>query len=270
MRKMTQIIISLILFVTIFSACNQQPEGPGTLQFYSNGGDPIFVGTVSKDGWRMVFNHFYVSMNEITAYQTDPPYDPIYAADIIRYETSLTLDGTYTTDIAQGEGRRLVETRTDAPAGLYNAVSWIMTPATDGPASGYSVVMVGQAAKGDDLIDFNLKLDFKGGYQCGEYFVTGRDAADRLGQLESGATADVEMTYAVEYIFGDDSQPVSGILNRTALGFEPLAALAVDGVLDVDLTGLEDQLSADDLLLLTRAVPEIGKVGVGRCFYIEP
>ncbi len=86
----------------------------------------------------MVFNHFYVSMNNITAYQTDPPYDPIYAADIIRYETSVSLDGVYTADIAQGGGRRLVDEITGAPAGLYNAVSWMMTPATEGNGAGYS------------------------------------------------------------------------------------------------------------------------------------
>jgi len=270
MRKLTLVSIALLLVAGLIAGCNQEPTAPGTLQFYSNGGDQIFVGMVSKDGWKMVFNHFYVSMNQITAYQTDPPYDPIYAADIIRYETSITLDGIHTADIAQGGGRRLVETVPDAPAGLYNAVSWMMAPGSEGPSAGYSVVMIGQAAKGNELINFTFKLDLKGGYQCGEYFVAGRDATDRLGQLDSGATADVEMTYAVEYIFGDGSQPVSGILNRMALGFDPLAALAVDSVVDIDLTGLKNQLSADDMMLFTNAVPEIGKVGVGRCFFIEP
>ncbi len=132
------------------------------------------------------------------------------------------------------------------------------------------LVMIGQAAKGDERLDFTIKLDIQGGYQCGEYFVAGRDAADRLGMLDSGGTADVEMTYAVEYFFGDGGQPASGILNSTALGFEPLAALAENSVLDIDQAGLEAQLSASDYNLLSNAVPELGKVGVGRCFYIEP
>lgn len=270
MRKLTRVFIGLLIMLGLFVGCNQEPEAPGTLQFYSNGGDRVFVGMVSKDGWKMVFNHFYVTMNEVTIYQTDPPYDPIYAADIMRYETSLSLDGTYTADIAQGGGRRLIHEVTDAPAGLYNAVSWIMTPGTEGNAAGHSIVMIGQAAKGDELLDFTIKLDFEGGFQCGEYFIAGKDAAERPGQLAGGGSAEVEMTYAVEYIFGDDSLPAAGILNRIALGFDPLAALAVDSVLEVDLTDLESQLNADDYLLLTGAVPELGKVGVGRCFFLVP
>jgi hypothetical protein len=270
MRKLTIITSGLLLLAILMAGCDQKPTEPGTLKFYSTGGDPVFIGMVSKDGWKMVFNHFYVTMKDITAYQTDPPYDPIYSADIIRYETSVTLDGTYTVDIAQGDGRRLVAELTDAPPGLFNAVSWIMTPGTEGAAADYAIVMVGQAAKNSELIDFTIKLNYDNGYQCGEYFVAGRDAADRLGQLESGGTAEVEMTYAIGYIFGDGSMPATAILNNTALGFDPLAALAVNGVLDIDQTGLENQLSADDYLLLTNAFPELGKVGVGRCFFLTP
>ncbi|MDF1516244.1 MAG: DUF4382 domain-containing protein, partial [Anaerolineae bacterium] len=203
MRKYLVLVLGLVLFTLLVTGCNQAPAGPGTLEFYVNGGDRIFVGMVSKDGWKVVFNHFYVSMSDITSYQSDPPYDPIYSADIIRYETSVSLDGVHTADIAQGGGRRLVGTIPDAPAGLYNAISWKLTPGTEGEANGYSVVMIGQAGKGDQVIDFSIKLNLEGGFQCGEHFAEGYDAAKKIGQLDSGGTAFNELTYAVETFFGD-------------------------------------------------------------------
>ncbi|MDF1514449.1 MAG: DUF4382 domain-containing protein, partial [Anaerolineae bacterium] len=70
--------------------------------------------------------------------------------------------------------------------------------------------------------------------------------------------------------FGDGAYPANGILNRMAMGFEPLAALAEGGMVDVDLAELEQHLSPDDYALLMGAVPELGKVGDGRCYYGAP
>ena len=270
MRKYASILLTILMLVILASGCNQEPEGPGTMQFYTNGGDRVFVGMVSKDGWKMVFNHFYVTMTDITSFQTDPPYDPIYSADIIRYETSVSLEGIYTSDIAQGGGRRLVDEIMDAPAGLYNAVSWYLTPGAEGNGAGHSIVMMGQAGKDDVILDFTLKLNFEGGYQCGNYFISGSDVKDNIGELAGGGATEKEMTYAVEVLFGDGGQPATGILNRVALGFEPLATLAKGGVIDEDLSTLEQKLNGEDFELLMGAVPELGKVGEGRCFYFEP
>jgi hypothetical protein len=270
MRKFYSLCIALIIFGFLCTGCNQEADSPGTLEFYSYGGDRVFVGMVSKDGWKIVFNHFYVTMKDITSYQTDPPYDPIYSADIIRYETSVSLDGTYTTDIAQGEGRRLVGAVTDAPAGLYNAVSWYYTPAVEGTPAGYSVFIIGKAGKDDQILDFTLKLNLEGGYQCGNYFDSTRDHADFIGELASGGKAEMEMTYAVEMLFGDGGQSESSIMNRMAMGFQPIAALAENSIIDEDLASLKQKLSAEDYALFTSGIPELGKVGEGRCYYFEP
>jgi hypothetical protein len=270
MRKINFVIVCLFILVTLFSGCNQEPAGPGTLEFYVNGGDRIFVGMVSKDGWRMVFNHFYVTMANVVSYQSDPPYDPIYSAGLIRYETSAALEGTHTADIAQGGGRRLLGTVAEAPAGLYNAVSWQFTPGIEGEAAGHSIVMVGQAGKGDEIIDFTIKLNLEGAFKCGEFFEEGYDAAEKIGQLESGGTAFNEMTIAIEPIFGDGGYPENGVVNRNALGFEPFAALANNGVVEVDLVELEQKLSAEEIELLLGAIPELGKVGKGGCHLGAP
>lgn len=270
MRKIILSIVSVLLLAILVTGCDQGPQEPGTLEFYANGGDRIFVGMISKDGWKMVFNHFYLTMTDVTSYQTDPPYDPVYSANIIRYETSVSLDGTHTVDIAQGGGRRLVGSVVDAPTGFYNAVSWYYTPAEQGDAAGHSVVMVGQAAKDGELVDFTIKLDLKGGYQCGEYFTDHADREEKMGELESGQVAEQEITIAVENIFGDAGMAAQGVLNQMAVGFEPFAALLNNSVLDVTLADLEAQFSAEDYERLLAAIPELSRVGEGRCYYFQP
>jgi hypothetical protein len=270
MRKAILIVLSLLCFTALVASCNQEAADPGTLEIYATGGDRVFVGMISKDGWKMVFNHFYITMKDVTSYQTDPPYDPVYSADIIRYETSVKLDGTFTVDIAQGDGRRLVGSVPNAPVGFYNAVSWFYTPGEEGEAAGHSVVMVGQAAKDGELVDFTIKLAAEGGYQCGEYYSNAADHAEKMGDLASGEVAEQEITIAVETLFGDAALPAQGVLNQMALGFEPFAAFLNDGVLDVTLADLEAQFSAEDYELLMTAISELSRVGEGRCHYFEP
>ncbi|NET47400.1 MAG: DUF4382 domain-containing protein, partial [Merismopedia sp. SIO2A8] len=54
-------------------------------------------------------------------------------------------------------------------------------------------------------------------------------------------------------------------INSGALGFDPLAALAQDNVLTVDLTSLETTLSPDHLAQLHDAIDGLGQVGEGHC-----
>jgi len=266
------VVVSLLLMVV--AGCNAQGSGAGTLQFYASGGDPVRVGMVSKDGWKMVFNHMFITVTDVTGYQSQPPYDPIYARDLIRYEKAAILPGPTTVDIAQndpdGDGAVLVGEIADAEPGKYNAISWQMTPAAEGEYAGYALVLVGRALKDTETIDFTLKFDQVGGYLCGEYFRHGQGAAEKRGILEGGEIADLEMTFALDVLFGDGAQPAASILNRSALGFDPLAAMADDGILDVDTQELAGALSADLGQQLEAAIAELGMVGDGRCFHIVP
>jgi hypothetical protein len=130
--------------------------------------------------------------------------------------------------------------------------------------------MIGQAGKEDEIIDFTIKLNLEGTFQCGEFFAEGYDAAEKIGQLEGGGTAANEMTIAVEAIFGDGGYPLNGMVNRMAPGFEPFAQLVEGGVIEVDLAELEQQLSPADFELLMGSIPELGKVGEGRCYFYAP
>ncbi|MEL6321457.1 MAG: DUF4382 domain-containing protein, partial [Cyanobacteria bacterium J06626_14] len=72
-------------------------------------------------------------------------------------------------------------------------------------------------------------------------------------------------TFHFDHIFGDGDAPAEDPINTGALGFEPLAALASDGQLDVNTAMLEQQLSAEAYSVLEETVAGLGHVGEGHC-----
>ncbi len=238
---------------------------PGTLQIRANGEDFVRQGFVSKDGWAISFDNLYVNLAEPVAYQTDPPFDPD-AGDDLQANAEAGLGKAITVDLAEGDenAEPVLVGEIDAPAGQYNALSWKMVPATDGPAAGNTLLLIGTAQKDDETVNFNIKLDPEYTYTCGEFV-----GDERKGVLEAGGTADVEATFHFDHIFGDGDAPVDDPINTGALGFEPLAALAAGGELDVDMTMLEEQLSPEDYSLLEETVAGLGHVGEGHCSEIS-
>ena len=64
---------------------NTQAQGSGetgTLALVANGEDFVRQGFVTKDGWQIDFNHVYVTLDDVTAYQTDPPFDPDQSGEL--------------------------------------------------------------------------------------------------------------------------------------------------------------------------------------------
>lgn len=264
MRKRALVLALAVLFVVsvVLVGCAGEGVEVGTLQFDANGEDFVRQGFVSKDGWSINFDHVYVTLADVTAYQTDPPYDPHCACPIIS-EVKGGLDNVYTIDLAEGGEDAdpiLVSQVEDAEVGHYNAISWKMVRATSGPAAGYCLVVVGTANKGNRSVDFSIKVEQEYEYSCGEYV-----GDERKGIVEDGGTADVEMTFHFDHIFGDAETPLDDELNLGAVGFDPFAAIAEDGELDVDMAGLQDRLSADDYQALVYILPTLGHVGEGHC-----
>lgn len=259
-RKLTPFLSGLLL-VAFLAACGGT-EATGELEFRANGEDFVRQGFISKDGWNIMFDNVYVTLEDVAAYRTDPPYDASDGAEI--EGDSLTLDDTYTIDLAAGDADAdpiLVSTRADAPAGQYNAVSWRMVPATEGDAAGYTVMLVGTAGKEGEIVDFTLKFEDDFQYRCGEFV-----GDERKGILGEGETADVELTFHFDHVFGDADAPMDEALNVGALGFDPLAAMARDGMLDMDTAALEAGLSADDFATLIDTLQTLGHVGEGHCY----
>ena len=257
--------ISLLAFVLFLAACGGAAAETGTLEIRANGEDFVRQGFVSKDGWQIDFDHVYVTVSEVAAYQTDPPYDASDGEEIDG--TAVTMADVMTLDLAAGDENAdpiLVGSDAEAAAGLYNAVEWSMVPAPSGETEGYVVVLDGTAQKDGETIDFLLQIDEPYQYRCGEFV-----GDERKGILAADSLADVELTFHFDHVFGDADSPMDDALNVGALGFDPLAALATDGQLVATYGELADQLSGDDFFKLADTLATLGHVGEGHCFEAE-
>lgn len=241
----------------------QANQESGTLQLVANGEDFVREGFVTKDGWKISFNHVYTNLADVTAYQSNPPFNPETQENIQAKEKVTIVNQPKTVDLAQrGEGTEsvLVAEVANAPAGHYNALSWKMAQAPDGPAKGQTLVMNGTASKEGRTIDFIVNIDREFEYICGEFV-----GDQRKGILPKGGKTDLEATFHFDHIFGDAEKPANDAVNTGALGFEPLAALAKDGKLEVNMAQLRSQLSAADYKRLEQILPTLGHVGEGHC-----
>ena len=260
-KRFVIVAIAVLAALGTLVCCAPKPE-KGTLQFNANGEDFVRQGFVSKDGWAITFDHVYITLADITGYQSDPPYDP-HAGSDVKAKATAKLSGAHTVDLAEGGEDAppiLVGEVEDALVGHYNAVSWKMARASSAPASGYSLVIVGTAEKGGQTVDFTIKVDTEYAYICGEYV-----GDERKGMLQKDCAADLEMTFHFDHIFGDAETAMDDELNVAAVGFEPFAGAVEGGVLDTDMAGLRDGLSADDYQMLEDILPTLGHVGEGHC-----
>jgi hypothetical protein len=241
-------------------------DSTGTLFLYANGEDFVRQGLVSKDGWQITFDRVSVTLAEITAYQTNPPYDP-EAGGELQAEVSAALPGEYTVDLAEGDedaGPILIGEMADTPAGRYNALAWRMIRAAQGEDEEYSLVIEGTAEKDGETIPFTLKIEHEYEYICGDYV-----GDERKGILDAGGEADLEMTFHFDHIFGNGELPPDDGLNESAPGFAMFASLAEDGVTEVDMAALESVLSEEDYQMLVDILPTLGHVGEGHCLSLE-
>ncbi len=234
----------------------------GTLEFRANGEDFVRNGFVSKDGWHITFNHLYITLTDITAWQSDPPYDSHSDEEIIG-EVSVALDGVYTIDLAQGDENAdpLSVGRIDsAPVGHYNALSWRMIKASEGPSEGYSIYIDAQAEKGNQSYNVYIGIEQEYLYQAGEYI-----GDERKGILAQEGITDLEMTFHFDHLFGDGELALDSGLNQLAPGFQPFAGLMAEGTVDVDLSILQETLDNHEYKKLIDILTTLGHVGEGHC-----
>lgn len=253
-QKLWFTVISLLAVVGLTVAgCTDNGTDPdptetpstGVLEFYANGEDFVRQGFVSKDGWDISFDHVYVTLADITAYQTDPPYDA-HDGGSISGDVTRALEQTYTVDLAEGGADAepiLVDRSTDAPKGTYNAISWKLAKAGEGEAEGYSVVMIGTAEKDGQTVEFTLNIDAECDYNCGEFV-----GEVRKGILSAGGTAEMEMTFHFDHLFGDAGLPADDGLNLAAPGFEYFMDYTAGAPVVIDMAEMH-----------------LGHVGEGHC-----
>jgi len=237
-------------------------EVTGDLAFAANGEDFVRTGFVSSDGWHITFRHVYVTITDVAAYQTNPPYDPHTGEEIVG-DVQVELAGIFTIDLAEGDENAepvLMGILEDVPAGHYNALSWSMIPAEEGPSQGYTIYIDAQAEKEDQ--SYNVILGFENGYR----YAAGEFVGDeRKGFVTADAAGDLEMTFHFDHIFGDIEQPADCNLNMMAIGFEPFAELMHEGTVFEDLVTLFENLPEETFTRLQEVLPTLGHTGEGHC-----
>lgn len=254
--KRIYIALIVVLLVGLLSACSDKPTG--TLIFRANGGDLVRQGGVSKDGWSIQFDHVYVTLDDVTAYQTEPSYDT-HSGEEIEADTEVELDRTFTVDLAAGGPATppvQVASVGNAPIGHYNALSWEMVPVD----SGYSLVIEGKAEKDGEMVDFTLQVENEYSYVCGMYV-----GNERKGVLTTDGQAEIELTFHFDHIFGDAAIPLDVELNMNAPGFEPFGQAAEGGSVEMDMAEMKKALSAEVYQILVDALPKLGYVGERPC-----
>lgn len=234
-------------------------EAMGVLQFRANGEDFVRKGFVTADGWSLTFDHVYVSMADMTAYQSDPPFDADRDAQP-QATVQVTLEGTYTVDLAEGDEQAepIFIGEIMAPAGHYNALSWKMVNMPTNGAGAAALVLQGVAEKDAVSLDFIIRIADDRTYVCGDFV-----GDERKGILLAGETADLEATFHFDHLFGDGEADPDDEINQGAVGFEPFARLARNGMVDVDMAALEAGLAPEDYAKLVGM--HLAHVGEGHC-----
>lgn len=236
-------------------------SGTGTINLVANGEAFVRQGFVTKDGWQIDFDHVYVTLDDVKAYQSDPAFNPDKDEEIqATNEVTLVSDPT-TVDLAKGgeNADPIMVTQEKGEAGFYNAIRWNLVTPEQGEQNS-AIVLDGTAQKEGRTIDFVLNLDQPIGYKCGEYV-----GDSRKGFLEADSNTELETTFHFDHIFGDAEAPADDAINTGAVGFAPMAKLADNGTLNVDLQTLQQELSSENYQTLEKAIKGLGHVGEGHC-----
>lgn len=247
-------------------------EETGALEIRANGEDLVRQGWVSKDGWGLQLDQVWVTLGQIQAHQTDPPFGA-EPGETLQPQVTVDLPGVHRVDLAAGDETATpiaVGTIDPVPVGQFNALSWgLVNPPpplnpSEMPGEG-SLVLVGKASKGEQTIAFKLVWREEMQFVCGEYV-----GDDRKGFVTPGGTGDLEITLHWDHLFGQGDLPPEDDLNQGALGFEPLAAIAQGNTLEITSSQLQQQLSPENQAKFQALLPNLGHVGEGHCTNPSP
>ncbi|MCC5992956.1 MAG: hypothetical protein JJT99_10565 [Rhodobacteraceae bacterium] len=224
----------------------------GSLTLFASGEDLATEGfnapKLTKDGWALEFTRILASFDQITAWQTDPPF-MADSADIAG--RALPVTGPFMVDLVKADDDdRVALVTLDAAPGHYNALSWALVPGDDGFSlvpgdDGFSLVLDGIARKDGQEVAFTLRSADIVMHACGEYL-----GDMRKGFVTEGGEADLEITLHLDHLFGRADKPEDDEMNLDARGFAPFAT---GGVHDFFLGGLH-----------------LGHVGEGHCHVSAP
>ncbi|MBE9223282.1 DUF4382 domain-containing protein [Cyanobacterium stanieri LEGE 03274] len=233
----------------------------GFLQLTANGQNYIFQEIQTKDGWNINLNHVYITINNVIAHQTNPPYNASTENPLQAQESVNLIISPTTIDLMLGtmDNPAVLVTEVEAPPGDYNALSWQMY---NNPESPPSLSLEGIAQKDNQQIPFTLQLPMDINYTCGDFV-----GDETKGILNPGETAEIEMTFNLNHIFGDARKDNNDAINLTALGFQPIANLANNQPLETNLENLKTNLTPEQYQTLENNILQLAQVGEGQCRY---
>ena len=235
---------ALATMVTCCSAVAYAAQGE--LSILANGEELATEGflapKLTSDGWQLTFTNIVVTIADVVAMQTEPPYDAEAGGEpAATVSAPLEPGKPITIDLTQtDEGGRVLVGTISAPAGHYNAVSWAIVPATEGEWAGQSMVFIGTATRGGETVDFTLTSTDSHNYVCGEFV-----GDERKGFVTDAGKAELELTFHLDHVFGREDKGASDPMNVSARGFD---AFARGGTQTIEQKGLH-----------------IGHVGDGHC-----
>lgn len=234
----------------------------GILQLVANGEDFVRQGFITKDGWQITFDNVFVTLADVTAYQTDPPYNAESDKAIASQTKVVLLEGQKIVDLAEGDADAdlIFVAEVEAKVGMYNALAWKVVKAKNGEIESQAILLKGQAKREGITIDFAIAFDKELEYSCGEFV-----GDERKGIVKNSKTSKIETTFHFDHIFGDAEATADDRINTDSIGFDPFAALTEDSQLDIDLNTLKERLDAETYQTLESAIVGLGHVGEGHC-----
>lgn len=244
----TVFFFSVSLVLSFLSCEKKKPEDTSTLIFKANGEDFVRQGFIDKQGWYISFKNLFVNVVDSTAY--------VPGAD-----DSVSLPGSYWVDLAAGEKNAdpiTVGKIDDVPSDNYQSLRFSLRQNASGEFAGYSVVMIGQAERRGEIVDFIIKLEEELDFDGKEGYV----GEEIKGFLKPGDTTDVEMTFHFDHIFGDIEADQDDHINTGSVGFDFFRQFARNGRVNVSQSEFVD---ADGYSTLVKAIWTLGHLGEGHC-----
>ena len=190
-KRLTTLAITTLILPLLSCGSQSASSPPGTLVIEANGEDFVRQGFVDKDGWQIDFENVYVTLQNIVAAQGEPTVKEEGEVEIVPTQEVVTGESPLTVDLAAGgpDAPPVVVTEiSEAPSGRYNALKWEIVSPTTGPAEGYSLVLIGTAAKEGQTIPFNIQLTEEVEFTCGNLHRRGAQRhfrSERNGQRRS-------------------------------------------------------------------------------------
>lgn len=237
-------VLLIMIFMMILLSCFSGERGG--LIFKANGEDFVRQGFTDKDGWDISFDHVWINLSDITAYNH-------------KDKLKAMLKGDYPVDLA-GSSDELVAIGklSELKPGNYQSLRFMVKRADTGDMKGYSIIMEGEAVKEGRTVPFRITINEEMQFDGKEGYV-----GDSVkGIVSENESTEVEMTFHFDHVFGDKEAPSDSHINTASVGFDYFYSLSRNGRVDIDQ---KDLVSTPEYPVFVRALWTLGHLGEGHC-----